>query len=199
MTQIALFPSSLGVRPGIDDAAARLRGAGHQVLVVDQYDGQVFDGYEEAQRLVESLGFPELMHRALTAVDGLSDGFVAAGFSNGGGMAEYVATQRSCGGVLMLSGALPPEILGAPGWPSKVPAQIHYTTGDPFRRQEWVDALTNSIRSAGAPVEIYDYPGHGHLFTDPSRPVEYQPAETELLWQRVLAFQPLTAGASASD
>lgn len=199
MTQIALFPSSLGVRPGVDDAAARLRAAGHEVLVVDLYEGQAFDGYEQAQRLVDSLGFPELMRRALRAVDELSGGFVAAGFSNGGGMAEYVGTQRSCGGVLMLSGALPLEILGVQGWPSDVPAQIHYTSGDPFRRQEWVDALTSSIRSAGAPLEIYDYPGHGHLFTDPSLPAEYQPAEAELLWQRVLAFTPLTAGARASD
>src|SRR3712207_9501707 len=44
---------------------------------------------------------------ALDAVRELPDGFVAAGFSNGAGMAEYVAAQGRCAGVLMFSGALP--------------------------------------------------------------------------------------------
>jgi dienelactone hydrolase len=87
MTNIALFHSSLGVRPGVLDAAARLRRAGHHVVVVDQYDGLTFDDYAAADRYVGSVGFPELMRHALTAVD-LPDGFVAAGFSNGGGIAE---------------------------------------------------------------------------------------------------------------
>ena len=43
MTAIALFPSVLGVRPGILDAAQRLRQAGHDVLVVDLYGGRTFD------------------------------------------------------------------------------------------------------------------------------------------------------------
>jgi dienelactone hydrolase len=196
VTQVALFHSSFGVRPGVQDAAERLRAAGHEVLVVDQYDGRVFDDYEEADAFVTSLGFPELMRRALVAVEELSDGFVAAGFSNGGGMSEYVATQRRLAGVLMLSGALPVEMLGADGWPAGVPAQIHYTTGDPRRRQEWVDAVADSIRTAGAPLEVFDYPGDGHLFTDASLPGEYQPSESALLWERVLAFAPLAGGDS---
>ncbi len=47
------------------------------------------------------------MERAAAAVEHLPDGFIAAGFSNGGGMSEYVATRRDVAGVLMLSGALP--------------------------------------------------------------------------------------------
>lgn len=196
MTQIALFHSVLGVRPGIHDAAARLRGAGHHVLIVDQYDGRVFDSYEEADGFTQSLGYPELMRRAVVAVEALRDGFVAAGFSNGGGMSEYVATQRRVGGVLMFSGALPLEMLGADHWPEGVPAQIHYTAGDPFHRQDWVDTVANSIRAVGATVELFDYAGSGHLFTDPSLPAEHQPDEAAVLWQRVLAFPPLAQDAS---
>ncbi len=95
MAEVALFHSVLGVRPGILDAAERLRAAGHEVLVVDQYDGRVFDNYDEADAFVEAIGFPELMGRAAAAVEALRDGFLAAGFSNGGGMAEYVATGRT--------------------------------------------------------------------------------------------------------
>jgi dienelactone hydrolase len=188
MTDIALFHPSFGVRPGVLDAAVRLRRAGHRVLVVDQYDGLTFDDYDEADRYVESVGFSELMRRAVAAVEDVPDGFVAAGFSNGGGMAEYVATQRSCSGVVLMSGALPVAMLGAPGWPLGLPVQIHYAIGDPRRRREWLDQLVTEIQAAGAWVEVFDYPGAGHLFTDASLPDEYDERATELLWTRVLAF-----------
>ena len=84
MAHVALFHSVLGVRAGVVDAADRLRAAGHEVLVVDQYDGRVFDGYEEANAYVEEVGFPELMARALAAVEGLPDGFVAIGSRTAG-------------------------------------------------------------------------------------------------------------------
>lgn len=188
MTDIALFHSALGVRPGIIDAATRLRADGHQVLVVDQYGGRIFDDYDDARRFVEQVGFPELMHRARQAVRDLPDGFVAAGFSNGAGMAEYVATQRPCSGVLMLSGALPMSMLGARNWPTAVPAQIHYSEHDPFRSQEWTAALISEVRAAGALIEVFDYPGSGHLFTDPSLPQEYDEPAAARLWERTLAF-----------
>lgn len=188
MADIALFHSSLGLRPGVTQAAERLRAAGHTVLAVDQYGGRVFDDPEAASAFAAGVGYPELMRRALTAVEGLADGFVAAGFSNGGGMAEYVATQRACGGVLMLSGALPLAMLGASSWPAGVPAQIHYTVGDRFRRQEGIDAVVGAVRAAGGQVETFDYPGSGHLFTDPTLPAEYDEQSAELLWSRILAF-----------
>ncbi len=188
MTDIALFHSVLGVRPGITDAATRLRADGHQVLVVDQYDGRVFNDYDEAGRFVEQVGFPELMRRAMQAVQDLPDGFLAAGFSNGGGMAQYVATQGPCSGVLMLSGALPVSMLGAKTWPAAVPAQIHYSEHDPFRRQEWIDAVVRDVRAGGASIQVFNYPGSGHLFTDPSLPNEYDQQAAALLWQRALAF-----------
>lgn len=188
MTDIALFHSVLGVRPGLTEAADRLRRAGHDVLVVDQYDGQVFDDYDEADKFAQAIGYPALMQRATQAVAGLPDGFIAAGFSNGGGMAEFVATMRPVSGVLMLSGALALDMIGVDAWPPGVPAQIHYTTGDPFRNQQWIDAVVAKVNSAGAAVETFDYPGSGHLFTDPSLPAEYDERSAELLWSRVLPF-----------
>ena len=188
MADVALFHSVLGVRPGIEDAARRLRAAGHTVTIIDQYDGRVFDDYEEAGAYAESIGFPVLMQRALDSVDHLPDGFVALGFSNGGGMAEFVATQRSVGGVVLLSGTLPLAMIDVAAWPAGVPVQVHYALDDPNRLQEWVDELVGSVEAAGAPVEVFDYPGTGHLFTDPSLPEEYDASAAELLWKRVLAF-----------
>jgi dienelactone hydrolase len=171
------------------------------VAVIDQYDGRSFDDYEEATAFAESLGYPALMAGAFAAVERLPDGFVAVGFSNGGGMAEHVALHRQVSGVVLLAGALPLEMLGGRPWPAGVPVQIHYTRNDPFRRQDWLDSLTGSVRESGASVERYDYAGAGHLFTDPSLPAEYDAAATERLWERVLAFCAACDGArrSASD
>lgn len=186
MARIALFHSVYGVRPGVRDAAERLRAAGHEVEIVDQYEGRVFDDFDEASAFAEAIGFPALMQRALAGVEHLSDGFIAGGFSNGGGMAEFVACSRIVSGVLMLSGALPVALLGAEGWPASVPAQIHYTVGDPRRRQEWIDDVVTEIHAAGATVECFDYPGNGHLLTDASLADEYDPDASALVWERVL-------------
>lgn len=189
MATVALFHSVLGMRPGVLDAAERLRTQGHEVLAVDQYDGRVFDDYDEAGAFVEQIGgYPRLMADAVAAVQALPDGFVCVGFSNGGGMAEYVATQRPVSGVVMCSGALPLAMLGVDAWPAKVPAQIHYTTGDPFRQEGWAESVAESITAAGAPVDLFDYPGTGHLFTDASLATEYDSNSAEPLWQRVYAF-----------
>ena len=188
MTTVALFHSVLGVRPGITDAAARLRATGHEVLVVDQYDGRVFDDYGAAGAYVEGIGFPALMARAVEAVRDLPDGFVAAGFSNGAGMAEFVATQRRCAGVLLVSGALPMAVLGAPSWPAGLPAQLHRAVGDPFRSAGWDRALGDDVAAAGGVLEVVEHPGEGHLFTDPSLPAEYDAESTERLWREALSF-----------
>jgi dienelactone hydrolase len=188
MASIALFHSVLGVRPGVTDAADRLRAAGHDVLVVDQYDGRVFDDYEEAGAHVDRVGFPALMQAALDAVAELPDGFVVAGFSNGAGMAEYVATQRACRGALLVAGALPLAVLGVEAWPAGVPVQVHHTEDDPKHSAEWLDAFAADVRRAGGAVEVVPHPGAGHLFSDPSLPAEYDAAATEALWRRALPF-----------
>jgi dienelactone hydrolase len=189
MTQVALFHSVLGVRPGVLDAADRLRKAGHEVLVVDQYDGRVFEDYPEAMTYAEGVGYPALMEQAVGAVADLPDGFVVAGFSNGGGMSVCVATRRSVSGVLMVAGAMPVAVVGPDaGWPAGVPAQIHYTLDDPFRSQDEIDATVHDVETAQGEVEVFDYPGNGHLFADPSLPAEYDQASAELLWERALVF-----------
>ena len=188
MTTIALFHSALGIRPGVEDSAARLRDHGHTVHVVDQYDGRVFDDHTAAHAYVEERGFPALMQEALDATADLDDGFVVAGFSNGAGMAEHVALHRRVGGAVLLSGALPLSFLGADAWPGDVPVQLHYAEADPFRDDSWVEATLADIRRSGARVEVHEYAASGHLFTDESLPDEYDPEACELLWKHVDDF-----------
>lgn len=190
MTAIALFPSVLGVRPGILDAAQRLRQAGHDVLVVDLYGGRTFDEYEPAMAYAhEEVGLEELMRRAREAVVALPDGLVAAGFSLGCVMAVHVATRRRVSGVVMIAGAIPVSSFGdGSRWPAGVPAQTHSTVADPWREQDEVDQAVRDVTEGGGTIEVFDYPGSGHLFTDSTLPAEYDPVATEAMWGRVLAF-----------
>ncbi len=190
MTTVALFHSVLGVRQGVHDAAERLRQDGHDVLVADLYDGQTFDDYPPAMAYAhEELGQGELMRRASDAVAGRPDGFVSAGFSLGCVMAAHVALQRPVSGVLMIAGAIPVSAFGADvQWPGGVPAQTHSTLGDPWREQEELDQTVRDVEAGGGSIEVFDYPGSGHLFTDPTLPAEYDPVATETFWSRALPF-----------
>ena len=188
MSTVALFHSVLGVRDGVRDAADRLRAAGHAVHVVDQYDGLDFDSYEEASAYAEGIGYPALMTSALAAVEGLPDDLVVMGFSNGGGMATYVAGNRPVARAVLCSGALPLHMIGQDHWPQGVPAQLHYAQDDPFLQSGSVESVLRSVGEAGAIGEYLQYPGAGHLFTDPSLPAEFDGAATEAFWSAVLRF-----------
>ena len=118
----------------------------------------------------------------------VSDGFVVAGFSQGSGNAVYVATRRAVSGVLQFSGLNPLEWFGDDAvWPAGVDSQSHQKVDDPFR-DPVEDQARADIEAAGGTLELFDYPGTGHLFTDPTLFDEYDAEATELLWSRVLPF-----------
>ena len=68
------------------------------------------------------------------------------------------------------------------------PQEVGGLPEDPFRNQEGIDAVVAQVSVAGASVEVFDYPGKGHLFTDASLPAEYDEQAAELMWSRVLPF-----------
>ena len=188
MTTVVIFHSALGVRQGELDAAARLSAAGHEVIVPDLYDSRVFDEYEPAMEWAGQLPEGYREQRALAAVAELSDGFVVGGFSMGSSDAVYVATRRAVSGVLQFSGLNPVEWFGDDAvWPQGVDSQSHQKVDDPFRDPVEQQA-TADVAAAGGTLELFDYAGSGHLFTDPTLPDEYDAEATELLWQRVLPF-----------
>lgn len=186
--QIAIFPPVLGVRQGTLDAAERLRGDGYEALIIDPFAGRTFDDYPPAMSHAwDEIGQTELLHRALDGVRGLPDGFAVMGFSLGCLLAGHVATQRDVSSVIMIAGAIPVSALGR-RWPSTVPAQTHSSVEDPWREQEEIDQMVRDVEAADARIEVFDYPGAGHLFTDSTLPDEYDSASTDLLWDRILAF-----------
>jgi dienelactone hydrolase len=187
---VVLFHSVLGVRPGVLDAADRLRADGHEVVVPDLFGGRTFDEYGPAMSYAwEELGIAALTATALDAVDGLPDDLVSAGFSLGCVMAVHVATSRPVSRVLMVAGAVPPSGFGdGRSWPAGVPAQTHATFGDPWRDDEELAQTVRDVEAGGGSIEVFDYPGSSHLWSDPSLPAEYDPTITEQFWARALPF-----------
>lgn len=188
MAHIALFHSILGVRPGDLDAARRFTEAGHEVRVVDQYDGEVFDDYDDATQFARTIGYHELVGRALAATLDLPDDFVVVGFSNGAVMAEYVALHRQVGGAVLVNTAVEVAEVGGQAWPAGVPVQVHHAMQDQWKEPQQIIDFVEQVQAAGASVEVFDYETGGHLFTDPSKADEYDEAGAELFWERTLAF-----------
>lgn len=191
MVQVLLFPSVLGVRRGVTDLADALTSVGHSVTVVDHLEGVTFDDYEPAMARSQELGFPAQMAFALEATKGVTSPFVAIGFSNGAGMAQWIAAQRpqDALGVVMVGGGLPMRFLEAT-WPPGVPGQVHVTSEDPFHAEDkqFDGELEDDVERAGGEYTFVEYQGGGHLFNDPSLPAEYQPREAEIFTRRVLEF-----------
>ena len=189
MASVVVFHSVLGVRQGEMDAAERLRSAGHHVIVPDLYGGRRFDDYDLAMTFSHDLGNDTINRRALESVADLPDGFITAGFSMGSGVAVYVATQRQVRGVVQFAGLNVLEWYGPEvRWPTGIDSQSHQTVDDPWREDEFAEQAIRDVTSAGGTIEVFVYPGSGHLFTDPTLPDEYDAAATELLWTRVLPF-----------
>jgi len=196
MAEIVLFHSVLGLRAGVRAAARRLEEAGHTVHIPNLYDvGKIFREYQPAQAYADSIGLENLIKRAQSLVAKLPSKIVYAGFSNGGGLAEYLAlTRRGALGALLFHAALPVEMLSPLAarpikkWPAAVPVQVHYAKKDPFRSPGWTESLAASVSQAGASYKLYEYPVDTHLFSDESQPAEYNAEAAELMWKRVFSF-----------
>lgn len=188
MSQIVLFHSAQGLRRDVSGLAARLRDAGHEVWTPDLFDGATFERLEDGIAHRDEIGIPALIERAATILEGLPTELVYAGFSMGAASAGYFAAARpGARGALLMHGATPLAAFGVSAWPGGVPAQVHYAADDPFVDAEGIDAFANVVREAGSPIEVFTYPGSGHLFADPDGP-DYDEESAELMLERGLAF-----------
>jgi len=190
MAHLVLFHSVLGLRESVLGTAELLRSEGHTVHTPDLYGGKTFSDYQEASAFMEKLGgVRESMSRTMSAVDGLPESLVYAGFSNGGASAEYLAcTRPGALAAVLYHAALPPMAFGVPSWPGSVPVQVHYAEKDPFRDEDSVDALETAVRASGARFDIFEYPVSGHLISDSGLPDEYDEAAAGLLLSRTIDF-----------
>lgn len=192
MTEIVLFHSALGLRPGVRAFADELRDDGHIVHTPDFYDGQVFDDLGDGVAYRDRIGIPGLIERAQKAVTELPADVVYAGFSLGSAAAQFLTqTRPGARGCLLLHGCLSPAQLPAP-WPDGVPVALHTTEDDP-----WVDQDVAESLVALAHGELYRYPGDTHLFLDADLS-DYQPQSATLAMERILTFLRRVDGGRSS-
>ena len=189
MTQVLLFHHALGVTPGILRFAEELRGAGHEVVVPDLFDGALFDSIATGVAYAERAGFEAIADRGVAHVADLDDEFVVAGFSLGVLPAQKIAqTQPGVAGAILYHGAVPSSIFGD-GWPQRVALQIHLSADDEWATED-LEAARDLAAEAGG--ELFIYPGSGHLIADSSFG-DFHPEHAALIMQRTLAFLAATS------
>jgi dienelactone hydrolase len=183
MARILLLHSVHGLRPAVQDAAERLRAAGHEVHVPEYLERRTFDDVEEGLAYVEEVGKDRLMRRVVkSAIHLMDDGrgpLTYAGFSLGGSLAQNLAlNDENAAGLLLFHGTS--DILEDAH--TEIPVQLHVAEPDPFEPEDWLNAWYLNLRKAGADVEIHRYPGAGHLFTDPAHP-DYDAQSADRAWR----------------
>lgn len=186
LMNIMLFHSTYGLRPAVHAAAARLRAAGHEVQVPDLFEGRTFETVEEGMAFKEEVGKDELLRRAVLAAAPYSDrGLVYAGFSFGASTAQTLALgDEKARGLLLFHGT---SDIAENASVEELPVQLHVADPDPFETHDWLNSWYLQMQRTGADVEIYRYPGAGHLFTDPELP-DHDAASAELAWKVALGF-----------
>ncbi|MFI6643781.1 dienelactone hydrolase family protein [Streptomyces sp. NPDC050504] len=183
---IMLFHSTYGPRPAVHAAADRLRAAGHEVWVPDLFEGRTFETVEEGMDFQREIGREELLKRAVLAAAPYSDrGLVYAGFSFGASVAQTLALgDEKARGLLMFHGT---SDIAEGASVAELPVQLHVADPDPFETHDWLNTWYLQMRRAGADVEVYRYPGAGHLFTDPDLP-DHDGEAAEKSWRIGLGF-----------
>ncbi|MFJ6194598.1 dienelactone hydrolase family protein [Micromonospora sp. NPDC092111] len=184
MAHIALLHSVYGLRPAVAAAAARLRAAGHRVVVPDLYGEPPADTVEAGFVLLDKVGRDEVLRRARVALDPLPPTTVLAGWSMGAGVAGALLGERpAAAGLLLLHGTGGDPAAVRPG----LPVQLHLADPDEYEPPDEVDQWQAAMTAAGARLEVFRYPGPGHLFTDPDV-ADHDPAAAALTWERSLTF-----------
>ena len=185
MTTVLLFHHAQGQTPGFLAFAEELRAAGHAVHAPDLYDGNTFADIDEGVAYARQAGFQRIIDRGAEAASELSTDIVYAGFSLGGMPAQSLAqTRTGARGASLFHACLPPSEFGRP-WPEGVPLQIHAMDDDPWMEED--RSAAEALAAQSEDVELFIYPGSGHLFADSSLD-DYDEQAAGLLMERTLAF-----------
>jgi dienelactone hydrolase len=188
VAQIVLFHHAQGLRDDVLAWADSLREAGHEVTTPDLFEGRTFEQLDAGIAHRDQIGVPALMGRAGEKLEGLPAELVYMGFSMGASTAHYFAlTRPGARAVLLMHGTAPAASLGETAWLAGLPGQLHKKEADPLMEEGGVEAAEQAARAVGASLELFTYPGEGHLFVDPVGP-DYDRDAAERMLERELAL-----------
>ena len=181
MAEVLLFHHALGLTPGVVAFADELRAAGHTVHTPDLYAGATFTSIDDGIAHARRIGFEVITQRGVDVATLLRRELVYAGMSLGVVPAQTLAqTRRGARALVSLHSAIPPSEFGAP-WPQGVPMQIHTMDHDELGDVDVAREMARTLKE----LELFLYPGDGHLFTDRTTPA-YDAAAAALVTERVL-------------
>lgn len=189
MADVLLFHHVLGLTPGLVAFADELRAAGHTVHTPDLFGGRTFDTIEGGLAFAQSEDGPDADAMADAAAAELPEALVYAGFSMGAAQAQRLAqTRPGAAGALLFESCISPTGDWSFGpWPAGLTAQVHGMDDDEFFAHEGDLDAARELAASEPGVEVFTYPGSGHLFADASSPA-YDADAAALMTQRVLDY-----------
>lgn len=170
MASIILFHHALGLTASLRDYVDTLRSFGHDVSAPDLFDGHTFADVHKGVTYAESMGFDTMVRKAEAVADLAAPETVFIGFSLGVLPAQHLVQTRprSRGAVLMYACA--PEAMIHSPLRDGTPVQIHGNEFDPFFVHDGDLDNARAMVAAHESVELYLYPGKGHLFAETNHP-----------------------------
>ena len=188
-----------GLVPQIKGVCDRLAIEGFTAFAPDLYHGEMAKHSEpdEAGRLMMALDLERAARDMAGAIDYLEghdsvrgSGVGVLGFCMGGGLAMWLGTLRpdDVRAVVAYYGVIPWEA-AKPDWSAlRAPVQGHYGDQDAFVPLAAVHDLEETLRTAGADVEVFVYPGAGHAFANEENDDGYDEDAARTAWVRTLEF-----------
>ncbi len=188
---VVVIHENRGLNPYIEDVARRLAVEGFLALAPDGlyplggYPGNDDDGRELQAKLAQAKLRTDLLNSArFIKAHPLSNGkFGAIGFCYGGGIVNYLAATMGSdlqAGVPYYGVAA--DTASVPN--IKAPLLCHLAERDE-RINATYPAFENALKAAGAPYQVYIYPGTQHGFHNDSTP-RYNAEAAKLSWERTL-------------
>jgi carboxymethylenebutenolidase len=194
---LLVFHDMFGITDPFRALADEFAGQGHSVLVpnlfwradpdgVLPYDG----GHERGWKRLETFDYDRAVDDVATALAALRDRsgarkIVALGFCFSG-VVSFLAASR-----LPIAAAASFYALGISRYAGEIariacPVQLHYGLDDASVPRAEIDAVAAAAKG-NARIETYLYPGAGHSFFNPARPM-YDRAASALASSRVAAM-----------
>lgn len=197
MATIVFIHHALGLTPGLEQITEHWRVAGHDVVELDVFDGQVFTTLDEGLAYAAGIDPVTVARDFSKVLDGDSPEarIVFAGVSWGVLIAQQLAQLHfRAAGALLFEAALPISDPNRPTewafgpWPPGLPGQIHAHAEDPIFIEDGDLANAQAIVTASdGAVELFLYPGNQHLYLDSTLPT-YDADATALTLKRADQF-----------